>query len=114
MKARGYASKSTKVTECVIPLCAIRSAAGDNQKEATKSISGMDCATAPTIKAFLPKDFPAYISPMHAPSARCVNESKLNVIKRFCRKILLSPGFRTDLAVRYQVNIMEFYRGEVA
>jgi hypothetical protein len=46
------------------------------QKEAIKSISGMLCANAPHNMAFLPSVFPANASPMQAPSAIWVMESK--------------------------------------
>jgi hypothetical protein len=63
--------------ECVNPLCARRLDEVSIQNEARKSISGILCAKAPHIIAFLPSFLPAKASPIQAPSAICVRESNV-------------------------------------
>src|SRR5262245_16625431 len=74
-QANSGVTSNTNNKEWVIPRWAIKSRVGDSQKEATKSISGRLCATAPSNKARLPAFFPINTSPIQAPNTICVTES---------------------------------------
>ena len=65
--------------ECVNPLCANTLDDGSIHNEKTKSPSGIDWASAPSSKAFLPMRFVAISSPIQAPKAKWVIESKLMI-----------------------------------